>query len=134
MYQSNQLINTHISNFSIAMEGPTCRYRRHWQRRISNLPSCKEYSRSKVTSHMPLKAVVFRRNVVQSPKKSARRSGRPGEAPCWTGSADAPRRSLQPWSHTLLRRETSRGESTASVPCSLLPLSGQAAVAPPPVS
>lgn len=108
--------------------------KQHLKRHVPNLPSCKEYSRSKVTSHMPLKAVIFHRNLAQPQKKSARRNGRPGESPCWTGSADAPRRSLQPWSHTLQQRESNSGERTASAPCSLLPLPGQAAVAPPPVS
>lgn len=41
----------------------------HLKRYIPNLPSCKEYSRSKVTSHMPLKAVIFHRNCVQSPRR-----------------------------------------------------------------
>lgn len=100
----------------------------------SSLPSCKEYSRSKVTSHMPLKAVIFHRNVVQSPRRV--HGAAVGQARLRAGlvCADAPRRSLQPWSDSLQRRETSSGESTASVPCSLLPLPGQAAVAPPPVS
>lgn len=105
------------------------------KRNISNLPSCKEYSRSKVTSHMPLKAVIFHRNVVQSPREecTAQRSTRRGSVLdwfCWC----SPAVSLQPWSHTLRRRETSLGESTASAPSSLLPLPGQAVVAPPPVS
>ena len=42
---------------------------KHSQTWVSNLPSCKEYSRSKVTIHMPLKAVIFHRNVVQSPRR-----------------------------------------------------------------
>lgn len=42
---------------------------KHLKRYISDLPSCKEYSRSKVTSHMPLKAVIFHKNVVQSPRR-----------------------------------------------------------------
>lgn len=41
----------------------------------SHLPFCKEYSRSKVTSHMPLKAVIFHRNVVQSSKRVHRTRG-----------------------------------------------------------
>lgn len=42
-----------------------------WQHadRTDNSPSCKEYSRSKVTSHMPLKAVIFHRNFVQSSRR-----------------------------------------------------------------
>lgn len=46
-----------------------CRYRQTPRDTFSHLPSCKEYSRSKVTSHMPLKAVIFHRNVVQSPRR-----------------------------------------------------------------
>ena len=67
-----------------------------------HVPSCKEYSRSKVTSHMPLKAVIFHRNVVQPPREecTAQRSARRGSVLDWV-CADAPRRCLQPWSHTL---------------------------------
>lgn len=65
---------------------------KHLQR---HLPSCKEYSRSKVTSHMPLKAVIFHRNGVQSPREecTAQRSARRGSVLDWV-SAGAPRRCL----------------------------------------
>lgn len=54
-------------------------------------------------------------------------------SPCWTGSADAPRRCLSsPGPTTLRRRETSRGEGTASPTRSLLPLPGRAAGCPTP--
>lgn len=67
---------------------------------------------------MPLKAVIFHRNVVQSPTCTAQRSAKRG--PCWTGSALSPWGCLQPWSRTLQLPETSSRERTALVACSLL--------------